>query len=86
MDASIVSLSAVSLALVPVVMALTQVVKAFVLDARWSPIVSLVLGVAAAFFVPAASLQLTVLQGVLIGLTASGLFSGIKTVATPTTA
>ncbi len=83
MDSTVVlvQLSAVSLALVPVVLGLTSLVKNF-LDSKWSPIVSLVLGVGAAFIVPEVSIQLTVLQGILVGLTASGLYSGIKAVVT----
>lgn len=75
----LVQMSAVSLGLVPVVMGLTSLVKTY-LDSRWSPIVSLVLGIAGAFIFPSATIGLTVLQGILIGLTASGLYSGVKSV------
>lgn len=79
MDVTLVQLSAVSVALIPVVLGLTQIVKAWVLDARWAPLVSLGLGISTAFLVPSTSIQMTVLQGILVGLAASGIFSGIKT-------
>lgn len=83
MDVTLVQLSAVSLTLVPVILALTSVAKAWV-DARWSPLVSLVLGILLAFVAPMATIQLTLLQGVLMGLMASGLYSGVKTIASST--
>jgi hypothetical protein len=78
---TIITLSLVSLGLVPVVVALTQIVKTWVIDNRWVPLVSIAFGILGAFIVPETSIALTVLQGVLIGLSASGLFSGGKTVA-----
>lgn len=81
MDVSLVTLSPVSLALIPVVIGLVSVVKMY-LSSKWAPLASLLLGVGSAFFVPAATVGLTVLQGVLIGLAASGLYSSIKTTAT----
>jgi len=81
MDVSLVSLSAVSIALIPVVLGLVSVVKNF-LPSKFSPLVSLAVGVGVAFFVPAATVGLTVLQGILIGLSASGLYSGVKTTLT----
>lgn len=83
MDTTLVQLSAVGLGLVPVVMGLTAIFKSFVSDGRYAPIASLVLGIALAFVVPAATAALTILQGVLIGLTASGLYSGVKAIAAP---
>lgn len=67
------------LSLVPVVMALVSLSKMY-LSARWAPLVSILLGVAGAFIMPAVSVPLTVLGGVIIGLTASGLYSQGKTV------
>lgn len=77
MDVSVVTLSAVSIALIPIVLGLVSIVKMYI-DSKWAPLVSLVLGVATAFFVPAATIGLTVLQGILVGLAASGLYSGAK--------
>lgn len=81
MDVSLVTISPVSLALIPVVLGLVSVVKTF-LDSKFAPLASILIGVGVAFFVPAASVGLTVLQGILIGLAASGLYSGVKTTAT----
>lgn len=81
MDISLVSLSPISLALIPVVIGLVSVAKSYV-SSKWAPLISLVLGIGTAFFVPAATVGLTVLQGILIGLAASGLYSGVKATAT----
>lgn len=79
MSEQIVTLSAVSIALIPIVLALTQIVKSFLNDTRYVPVVSIVLGVLFSLAVPSSTIFYTVLQGVLIGLSASGLFSGFKT-------
>lgn len=84
MDATLVTISSVSLALVPVVMAITQIFKMWVLDSRWAPIVAIVSGIVLAFAVPQTTPALTVLQGILIGLTASGLFTGARATFAPT--
>lgn len=78
MNAELVTLSSVSLALVPVVIALTQAVKVWVLDSRYSSLVSIGFGILGALLVSTTALPITVLQGVLIGLTASGLFTGSR--------
>lgn len=75
-----ITLSAAAMGIVPVVMILTSLSKSYI-DSKWSPVVSLVLSLAASFFlVPAGSIQLDVVQGILLALTASGLYSGGKTV------
>lgn len=79
MSEQILSLSPVSIALIPVVLAVTQIVKSFLSDSRLVPLISIILGVAASFAVPHTDAAFYVaLQGVLIGLSASGLFSGVK--------
>lgn len=77
MDVSLVSLSAVSIALIPVVLGLVAIAKNFV-DSKFAPITSLAIGILVAFVAPASTVPLTILQGVLIGLAASGLYSGAK--------
>lgn len=77
MDSTLVQLSIASVGLVPVVLALTSLIKIYV-DSRWSPLISLVLGIASAFIFPSTTIALTILQGLLIGLSASGLYSGVK--------
>jgi len=63
------------LVLVPVVLGLVQTAKVVGVNSRYAPLISLVLGVAGTFLLG----HLDILQGIVIGLTASGLFSGTKT-------
>lgn len=63
--------------LVPVIVALTSLSKVYV-NSKWAPLISLVLGVLGAFAFNGAGLS-TVFSGLVIGLTASGLYSGAKT-------
>jgi len=62
--------------LVPIVIALTQMIKGAGLSTRFAPVVSLVLGVLSTLVVG----QFDLLQGLMVGLTASGLFSGGKAI------
>lgn len=76
----ILQLSPAIVALVPVVMGITTVLKNFI-DSRYSPIVALALGVAGSFLFPGATLAATIVSGIVVGLTASGVYSGVKSVA-----
>ena len=80
MEQSIVELSGMGLTLVPVVVALTSIIKAWVSDNRLAPVVSIVLGVAGSVFLIPAELTTSIITGIIIGLTASGAYSGAKTV------
>lgn len=80
MEQSIVQLSGVALTLVPVVVALTSIIKAFITDTRYSPIISLVLGIAGALALLPGAVGVAIVTGIVIGLTASGLYSGAKSV------
>jgi len=73
-----ISLSAEALALVPIVMALTALAKNY-MKSKWAPLMALVLGVAGMFLIPQATMAMTILSGIVVGLTASGLYSGGKT-------
>lgn len=80
MDSAVV-LSANAIAVVPIVVALTSLAKMYI-DSRWAPLISLALGIASAFVVPSvAFFGSPLLGGIVIGLAASGLYSGAKTVA-----
>lgn len=79
---TILQLSPAILALVPIVLGLTAVAKMYV-DSRWAPLIALGFGIGGAFLVPAATIALTVLSGIVVGLTASGLYSGAKTTFAP---
>lgn len=72
-------LSAAALGIVPVVMALTSLSKSYV-PPKGSPIVAMVLSLLASFFlIPTGDLTTTIVQGVVMALAASGLYSGGKT-------
>jgi hypothetical protein len=60
--------------LVPAVMAFIQALKLSGLKSRYAPVLSIILGVIATFALG----QFDLVQGLLVGLTASGLFSGVK--------
>ncbi len=64
-----------------ITVALTQFVKkVFITNTRYAPLVSLVIGIALAFFfIPELTISVRILVGIIIGLTASGLYSGFKT-------
>jgi len=64
------------------IVGLVELAKRSGLPARWAPLLSLALGVAAGIFVvsPGDVVQ-GILNGVAMGLAAVGLFSGVKNVA-----
>ena len=70
-------ISAAAMGLVPEIMAITSASKAYV-DAKWAPLIALAISLAATFVVPTADLSTTIIQGVAMGLMASGLYSGGK--------
>jgi hypothetical protein len=73
-------LSVANLALVPVVVGLVQVVKGFI-NSKYAPLCSLVFGIGVSSVFPDSTVAETVLSGIVIGLAASGLYSGTKTLA-----
>ncbi len=68
------------LVLVPLVLGVTEVIKGVGLSSRFAPLCSLVFGVAGAFLIGGDSNSAIVLQGLIAGLTASGLWSGTKAI------
>lgn len=72
-----IELSPMALALVPLVIGVVQVVKGFVSD-YWAPVLSLAVGIAASWLIPAETWQMTTLAGISIGLMASGTYSGAR--------
>lgn len=66
-------------ALIAIVVGLTQIVKPFVSDQRFYPLISLALGIAASFLVPQITIAMTILAGLVMGLSASGAYSTGKT-------
>lgn len=66
------------LVLVPVVLGVTQVFKTVGLPSRFAPLVSLVLGVLGASLLGSGFSGSDIIQGIVAGLSASGLWSGVK--------
>ncbi len=62
------------------VMGIVEAIKKAGLPSKYAPLVSLALGIAASFLVPGDTVGSTVFTGVVIGLSASGLYSGTQTV------
>ena len=69
------------LVLVPLVLGVTQVVKLTGLPTRWGPLVALILGIGGAFLIGGVH-SANVIQGLVAGLSAIGLWSGVKATAT----
>lgn len=70
-----------SVVIIPIVIAVTQVFKMTGwLKSQYAPLVAIVVGVFIAFLAhhDSADLTVTILNGVLFGLSASGLYSGIQ--------
>ena len=69
-----------AVAVVPVIVALVQALKMLNIPNKYSPILSIVVGVIVAFLFRHESQDMTqtILAGVLYGLSASGLYSGVK--------
>lgn len=66
-------------AFVPLVVALVEGLKQAGLPARWAPLASLVFGIVAGFvYVVPGDPRLATLAGLMIGLAASGLYSGTR--------
>ena len=69
-------------ALVPVVLALTQIIKKLGVPSKWAPVVSIALGLVVVWLTNGQNPA--ILAGLLVGLSASGLWSGSKSVAVST--
>jgi uncharacterized membrane protein HdeD (DUF308 family) len=72
-----ITFSPVFLGAVPVVIGLVQLMKNFV-DARWASLVAVFLGIGVAVLVSNEPWKPTVMGGLVIGLMASGLYSGVR--------
>ena len=77
---SLFVLSPASLTLVPVVIALVSLSKKYGVPSKFAPITSIVFAIGGLFLFGALPWQADIAQGLLIGLTASGLFSGTKSI------
>lgn len=69
-------------AAVPIIIGLVEVAKRSLnLPARLAPLLSLALGLAAGFLLHSATPQRAVIEGLILGLEAAGLYSGGKALA-----
>jgi hypothetical protein len=69
------------IALIPLVIGLAEIVKNLGLNAKFIPIISLIFGlVAGIIFLNPSDIKAGIIQGIFIGLSASGLYSGVKNV------
>lgn len=79
MEPTVFAMSPVVLSVIPLIVALVQVAKSLGLASKWAPVLSILLGVGLLALV-ADTLPVTIIGGILAGLSASGLYSGTKTV------
>lgn len=63
--------------LVPVVVGVTHVLKGVGISSRYTPLASLILGVVGSYIFVSQDIN-AISQGIVVGLTASGLWSGVK--------
>lgn len=65
-----------------VVIGVSEVIKKMGFNAKYIPIVNIIIGVAGGImYVSPVDIRAGVLQGVIVGLSASGLYSGVKNVS-----
>lgn len=69
-------ISLANAALIPVVLALVQVAKKLGIPSKWAPVVSIVLGFITVYLTNGHNSE--ILAGLLVGLSASGIWSGSK--------
>lgn len=68
------------IALLPIIIGLVQIIKAFNIPDKFVPVVSIVIGeIICCFFLIDGSVKQAVLMGLQMGLAAVGLHSGVKT-------
>ena len=69
------------IALIPLVIGLAEVIKKIGLNSKFVPLANLILGlIAGIIFLNPGDIRAGIIQGLFIGLSASGLYSGIKNV------
>lgn len=67
-------------AVIPVAVGLVELAKASGLPSKFAPLASLFFAIGGSFVFPQETLVLTVFAGLVLGLSASGLYSGSKAV------
>lgn len=71
------TIPAFAMALIPLNVGIVAIVKQY-FDAKWSPLFSLFFGILLACLIPDQTWQELILDGIVIGLSACGLYSGTK--------
>ncbi len=67
------------IALIPLVIGLAEVIKRFGLNVKFIPVINLIFGLMAGIiFLNPTDIRAGIVQGLFIGLSASGLYSGVK--------
>ena len=64
--------------LTPLTLAFVEIVKELGLPKKWSPVLAIIVGVGFSFMVGTGSWQETAITGIIIGLSACGIYSGVK--------
>lgn len=67
--------------IIALIVGIVEAAKRTGMDSRWAPILAIVLGVAYSFGMTEVDVAVNVVEGIIYGLTAAGLYSGTKTVA-----
>lgn len=65
--------------MVPVILAVVSGVKQAGMPSRFAPVLSIVLGMGAFYFLADGEIGVRLFEGLVAGLSASGLYSGVKT-------
>jgi uncharacterized membrane protein YfbV (UPF0208 family) len=70
------------IALIPLVIGLSEVLKKIGFNQKFIPVVNLIFGLAVGIvFINPGDIKAGIIQGLFIGLSASGLYSGVKNIA-----
>lgn len=67
-----------NIAIIPLILGLVELFKRAGVSARWSPFVAVILGVLAGIFYISTDIKEGIIIGLMLGLSASGLYSGAK--------
>lgn len=74
-----------NVALIPLIIGLVEIMRGLGLAKKWLPIASLLFGVAAGvFYIYPSDLKAGIIVGLMLGLSASGLYSGSKNIVKKT--
>jgi len=69
------------IAIVPLIIGLSEVIKRLGFNQKFIPVINLILGlIAGIVFISPGNIKVGIIQGIFIGLSASGLYSGTKNI------